>query len=136
MEVEYTNKLSRNEHEHIIHKVILHDRVSVGAGAPKSIHFGARIDGALIGGICGHMELRRLYIDYLWVEHCYRGNGIGSSLLKTAESDATTKGCIESRIESLSIKTAKLYVWRGYKIIHRLPDYIPGLPLIVLSKLI
>lgn len=134
MKIEYTSKLSRNEQSRIIHEVILHDRSSVGAGTPKPVNYGARIGGTLVGGICGHMEMHRLYIEYLWVKNSHRGKGIASNLLETVENDAAQKGCTESRIESLSIATASIYTRKGYKIIHSLPDYIPGLPLFVLSK--
>ncbi|AVP58208.1 GNAT family N-acetyltransferase [Pulveribacter suum] len=134
MQVEYSHTLSSHERAHIISQVILHDRAAVGATTPKLIDFGARIEGTLVGGVCGRIELRRLFVEYLWVESRYRGNGIGTQLLKAVEYAASARGCRECQIESLSVATAHIYIARGYRVMYRLPDYIPGLSLIVLVK--
>lgn len=131
MQVEYSRTLSSHERAHVIRQVILHDRA---AATPELIDFGARIEGALVGGVCGRMELRRLFVEYLWVESRYRGNGIGTQLLKAVEYAASARGCRECQIESLSVATAHIYIARGYRVMYRLPDYIPGLSLIVLVK--
>lgn len=136
MQIEYSSTLSANEREHLINEVLLYDRAAVGAGIPSVVDFSARSGETLVGGVCGRLEGRRLYVEYLWVDRPFRGRGIGSQLLQMVESAAALSGCEESRIEALSMTTARLYLTHGYRLIHQIPDYIPGLPLLVMTKVL
>ena len=134
MHIEYSKSLSVDERQHIVNEVLLHDRAPVGVGMPRAIGLSARIDDMLVGGVCGRIEKDRLYVEYLWVDSRFRSQGIGSNLLQAVESAARDGGCVESQIETLSRKTARIYLARGYRVMHHLCNYIPGLTLIVMTK--
>ena len=134
MHFSLSSNLSVTERDHITKEVIAHDRALVGAGAPKPISFAARRESQLMGGVCGHIELHRLYVQYLWVDEAIRGQGIGSHLLRVMEGAAVERGCKISQIECLSELTRAIYVKLGYKPVAEITDYIPGLNLYILSK--
>ena len=134
MHIEYSKSLSVDERQHIVNEVLRHDRAPVGVGMPRAIGLSARIKDTLVGGVCGRIEKDRLYVEYLWVDSRFRGQGIGSNLLQAVESAARDGGCVESQIETLSRKTARIYLARGYRVMHHLCNYIPGLTLIVMTK--
>lgn len=134
MHFSLSSNLSVTERDHITKQVIAHDRASVGAGAPKPISYAARRESQLMGGVCGHIELHRLYVQYLWVDEANRGQGIGSHLLRVMEGAAVEKGCKLSQIECLSARTCAIYVKLGYKLVAEIKDYIPGLNLYILKK--
>lgn len=134
MAIELSCDLSDHERAHIVDAVVLHDRAAVGIGAPRPVELAARNGASLVAGLCGRIEQRRLYVDYLWVEPQHRDRGIGTRLLQAAERQAAAAGCDEARIETLAAPTCMLYVALGYQVTHRLDDYIPGLTLYVLAK--
>lgn len=114
--------------------VIRHDRASIGAGSPQPLACWLREDGRLVGGASGRMELRRLYVEFLWVDGERRAQGLGGRLLRNIEQAARGVGCTECLIESLSGATAAFYRRAGYRDHAFIEDYIPGLSLYVLLK--
>lgn len=93
-----------------------------------------RENGVIVGGIVGRMVKRRMFVDLLWVDETRRNRGIGSSLLRSMERFAAEHGCRDIMLETLSPSAARLYVATGYRVMARVPDYIPGFAKDVLLK--
>lgn len=126
--------LSVKEQAHIARQVILHDRAVIGAAEPRPVSYAARHGGQLLGGVCGHLEVNRLYVQYLWVHPSNRGQGLGPRLLLALEAAAIGEGCTSAQIESLAARSCTLYLKQGYQLITQVEDYIPGLHLYILRK--
>jgi ribosomal protein S18 acetylase RimI-like enzyme len=52
----------------------------------------------------------------LWVNEKYRGQGIGSDLLKEIEAAAMTKGFYGSHLETTDFQAAEFYRKNGYEV--------------------
>ena len=134
LDLSCSSNLSAKEQAHIMRQVILHDRSSIGAGEPRPLSYAARRGAQLLGGVCGHLEVKRLYVQYLWVHPLNRGQGIGPRLLLALEAEAMREGCTSAQIESLAAFSCSIYVKQGYQLIAQVDDYIPGLNLYILRK--
>lgn len=91
-------------------------------------------DGNVIGGILGGTYWGWLYIDILWVQENYRGKGIGSKLLLTAEEEAIRRGCHHVHLDTMSWQAPDFYKKHGYEVIGILPDIPKGNQKYLLQK--
>ncbi len=83
-------------------------------------------DNTLAGGLVGSTNWGWLYIRLLWVSDHFRGQGIGSQLIKSAEVEALRRGCKNSWIDTFNPKASELYKSLGYQVFGELPDFPPG----------
>ena len=88
------------------------------------VEYGA--DGTVIGGIIGGTYWGWMYIDVLWVHESYRGQGIGSKLLREAEKEAVRRGCRHVHLDTMSWQAPDFYKKHGYEVIGILPDIPNG----------
>ena len=82
--------------------------------------------GEIIGGLAGST-----YWDWLEIEHFYvpaelRGQGVGSSLLTTAETEARRRGALHAFLTTFSFQARTFYAKRGYIVVGTLEGYPPG----------
>jgi ribosomal protein S18 acetylase RimI-like enzyme len=73
-------------------------------------------EGQVIGGILAGTTLKTMYIELLWVDERYRGQGYGRELLMTAERIATENGCISGQASALSFQSPEFFQKLGYEI--------------------
>ncbi|MDQ0601138.1 GNAT superfamily N-acetyltransferase [Streptomyces canus] len=91
--------------------------------------------GELAGGLVGHTWTTWLHVTYLWVDGRWRGAGLGSQLLATAESlSRDERGCVNSRLETWDFQAPEFYRKRGYEVVCVIPDYPPGVTEYTLTK--
>lgn len=74
------------------------------------------VEGQVIGGLNGSSILKALYIDQLWVDEQYRGQGYGKELMRIAEGIARKEGCISSLAMVYSFQSPEFFKKLGYKI--------------------
>jgi GNAT superfamily N-acetyltransferase len=92
-------------------------------------------DGALAGGLVGHTWASWLHVTYLWVDDRFRGAGLGSRLLASAETTAHAEhGCLNSRLETWDFQAPEFYRGHGYEVVCVIPDYPPGVTEYTLTK--
>jgi GNAT superfamily N-acetyltransferase len=82
--------------------------------------------GKLVGGLTGFTYLGWLYVDILFVEERYRGQGLGSRLMRTAESWAKKHGYGYVHLSSFSFQAPGFYKKLGYKIHGKLGPFPKG----------
>jgi ribosomal protein S18 acetylase RimI-like enzyme len=111
-----------------------HALAQIGGDESPPIACFARENGAVVGGVVGRVVRSRLFVELLWVQETLRNRGLGSSLLKAIEREASDKGCRDVLLETLSDSAARLYSELGYGLIAEIPDYIPGFTKRVLLK--
>ncbi len=87
----------------------------------KQIVFGYYKGKKLIAGLYACNVCGILHIDLLWVDKPYRHKGLGSNLLKMAESYAIKNKALYARVNTGSFQAPKFYSKQGYKQFAKLP---------------
>ncbi|MBN9391899.1 MAG: GNAT family N-acetyltransferase [Chloroflexi bacterium] len=78
----------------------------------------------IVGGILGVFFWGWLAIEYLWVSEALRGQGYGTLLLETAETEARKRGVKNINLDTMSFQAPDFYLKMGYRIFGQL-DGIP-----------
>ena len=82
--------------------------------------------GDLVGGIVAKTIWEWLEISVLWVEDSLRGHGLGSELLRRAETEAIQRGCRYARLSTWDFQALDFYQRHAYISYGRLDDYPEG----------
>lgn len=82
--------------------------------------------GAVTGGLSGYTAWGWLYVQWLWLDESYRGQGLAGRLLAAAEAEAKSRGCHGSYIDTFSPIALKVYQRAGYVAFGELKDFPPG----------
>ena len=83
-------------------------------------------NGAVVGGLLGHIRWRWLYVAKLWMRQELRGHGHGAALLDAAENLARSRGCIGVSLDTFEYQARPFYEKRGYELFGTLEGYPPG----------
>ena len=77
----------------------------------------------IIGGLTGKTFWNWLHVEYLWVHESERTNGIGTKLMLTAETEAVSRGCVGSTLDTFSFQALDFYKSLGYSVLGSLNGY-------------
>ena len=92
-------------------------------------------NGIEIGGIlAGIGYWNGLEIKILWVKDGYRKKGIGSQILKHAETIAIQKGAEIAMLDTFDFQAEQFYLKNGYQAIGEIKDFPKGHKRIYFSK--
>ena len=80
----------------------------------------------LIGGVVLVVHWHWLYIEILVVNEAFRGQGLGSRLLRQAEAYAKAEGCVGAYLDTLSFQAPDFYRKHGYEVLAELTNFPPG----------
>lgn len=83
-------------------------------------------DGLFIGGLSATTYWNWLEIEHFYIPEKLRGSGLGSSLLKTAETIAIQRGCTSSFLTTFAFQARAFYEKHGYTVVGTLEGYPPG----------
>ena len=98
---------------------------SADLASVRPLHVVARDErGQLIGGLVGRTWGLCCEILVLWVEKNARQSGIGTTLVRHAETEAARRGCVTVFLETFSFQAPEFYSRLGYKTKHQ----IDGMP--------
>lgn len=86
----------------------------------KDFSFHIEKDGDIIAGIVAGSTFSTLEVDYLFVAEDWRGKGIGSLLLRTAEERARAAGVTRVLLNTYSFQAPKFYPKMGYRLLFKL----------------
>lgn len=86
----------------------------------------ARSSGELVGGLAGHTHWNWLFVSHLWVADDQRGVGLGTRLMRTAESEAVDRGAAHAHVDTYDFQALQFYERIGYQRFGVLQDYPPG----------
>jgi len=115
-------------------EVVAHGRALSKCGESEPLAVFARQEDWLVGGVIGRMELKRLFVGYIWVDEGWRQRGLFSGLLTRIEAAAQRGGCIDAIVESLIDDVAAMFRAKGYVTVGMIPDYVPGFTRHILLK--
>jgi ribosomal protein S18 acetylase RimI-like enzyme len=82
--------------------------------------------GDITAAINGHTWGECCYVAHLWVHETQRGRGIGSALLRAAESEAFRRGCTQALLLTHSFQAPEFYERLGYLRQATIPNYPQG----------
>ena len=82
--------------------------------------------GEVVGGLWGASVVGWLYVDLLVVPEGFRGQGLGTELLRKAEEIARKRGCIGMWLHTGTFQAPGFYEKRGFKAFGKVPDYPLG----------
>ena len=92
----------------------------------RPLTLAARKAGELVGGLSGDTGWSWLHVDLLWISEAHRGVGIGRALLRAAESEAVTRGCLHAYLDTFDYQARPFYEREGYRVFGVQEDYPPG----------
>ena len=76
-----------------------------------------------LAGLTGETFGNWLCIQFLFVREQFRGKGIGSRLLETAEREAKRRGCKYVFVDTFSFQAHAFYKKHGYQEVFALDEY-------------
>jgi len=95
-------------------------------GAVRPLHVMVKDEaGQVVGGLSAHTYWDWLEVDDLFVPETWRGQGIGSSLLQTAEAMAVERGARHSFLTTFAFQARGFYERHGYTVAGTLEGYPP-----------
>jgi GNAT superfamily N-acetyltransferase len=83
-------------------------------------------EGRVVGGLWGRTEYDWLLVELLFVPDSLRARGLGSELMKRAETEALARGCHSAWLDTFEFQARKFYERNGYTCFAELPDYPAG----------
>lgn len=117
---------------------LLHHNIQKTDGLLKNPNVGINLfvkaEGRPIGAILCDTFNRCLYIDVLWLEEAYRGQGYGRAMIERAEDIARRNGCIFAHTCTFSYQSPLFYQACGYEVFAELRDYPDGIVQYFLKK--
>lgn len=82
--------------------------------------------GQIQAGLSGRFRWKWLYVEMLWVAEPLRGRGHGSTLLRTAEDFARSRGGVAVHLETGGASALPFYGGHGYEVVASMDGYPPG----------
>jgi GNAT superfamily N-acetyltransferase len=79
-----------------------------------------------IGGLWGKTDWDWLFIEALVVPDNMRRHGLGSQIMRQAETIAVQRGCSHAWLETFSFQAPDFYLKQGYTVFGKLDDYPKG----------
>ncbi len=71
--------------------------------------------GEVIAGFNGHTWGGCCELSHVWVHEQHRGKGLGALLLRSAEAEAVTRGCVQIVLATHSFQAPGFYERMGYQ---------------------
>ena len=88
----------------------------------------------VIGGLWGHTGFQWLFTQLLVVPEGLRGRGIGSELMRMAETEAMARGCHGAWLDTFEFQARGFYEGIGYQCFAELPEYPKGFSRFFMKK--
>lgn len=82
--------------------------------------------GAVTGGLRGRISHDWLFVEWLVVPEKYRGQGLGSELMRKAEAHARACGCAGLWLDTFSFQAKPFYEKLGFTCFGELTDHPRG----------
>jgi GNAT superfamily N-acetyltransferase len=99
----------------------------IGQAEPRLLVIPIRqAEGRVIGGLWSVSLFRWLHLEMLFVPEAMRGQGIGSALVATAETEARNRDCLGIYVDTLSFQAVPFYEKLGFSTFGVLADCPPG----------
>lgn len=91
-------------------------------------------EARIVAGLCGAMWGGCLDIRQFWVDDARRRQGLGTTLLATAEHEARRHGCSQLLLMTFSFQAPRFYARRGFELLAIVDDHPHGHQNLLLRK--
>lgn len=88
--------------------------------------FVRNTSNVIVGGLAGYTAWGWLYVQWLWIDEAWRGQGLAVRMLERAEAEALARGCHCSWIDTFNPDALKAYRKAGYVVFGTLEDFPKG----------
>ena len=107
--------------------LVAFNREQAGAPDEQVLTLSVRdADGAVIAGLVGATAWRWLVIPLLWVDPAHRHRGLGRALLRRAEDEARSRGCVGATLDTYDFQAPDFYEREGYSVVGVVEGFPPG----------
>jgi GNAT superfamily N-acetyltransferase len=121
--------------EAIFHALDAASRDRIGPAKPRLLVIPIRDDtGTVTGGLWAISLFGWMHVEMLLVPESMRGQGVGSSLMALAESEARRRGCLGMHVDTFSFQAGSFYEKMGFSHFGTLDDCPPGYARIFFQK--
>ncbi len=83
-------------------------------------------DGGVRGGLWGRTVYGWLFVELLVIPAPWRGQGLGTEVMRRAEQEAIARGCHDAWLDTFEFQAPGFYAKLGYRCFGELADYPPG----------
>lgn len=112
-----------------------HNEPFIGPHDPRPLALVVRdAESRIAGGLWGRTLYSWLSVFLLIVPADRRGVGLGTALLRRAEAEAASRGCVGVMLDTFSFQARPFYEKQGYRPFGELDGFPPGHRMILLHK--
>lgn len=127
LEITQENDASEDDRSLVLNRLRAYNRQHSSAPNWLPLTLLARdLEGTIRGGLLGETGWNWLYVEILWIDEAYRGQGYGSALLAAAEKEAQNRGCSSVYLDTFDFQALPFYQQQGYSVFGVLENYPPG----------
>lgn len=88
----------------------------------------------VVGGLTGRTSLGLLFVDLFYLPPELRGSGLGSEVLRQAETEARVRGCRTAVLYTISFQAPGFYQRNGWRVFGEVPCDPPGTSRLFMTK--
>jgi GNAT superfamily N-acetyltransferase len=132
--VELTDRPDEGDLATISAGLAAYNRTFIGPREARPLLVTVRRDGRIAGGLSAVTVRGMLEIDLLWVDEAWRGQGLGSRLLRAAEAEAAQRGCRAVSVGTFDFQARPFYERAGYTVAGEVGGYPDGHRWFMLTK--
>ncbi|MBI1259267.1 MAG: GNAT family N-acetyltransferase [Chloroflexi bacterium] len=101
--------------------------LDVGDDHYQPLHLIVRdATGVVVGGLLADTYWGWMAINILWLHDDWRGQGVGSRMLKLAEDEAIRRGCLNAYVDTMDFQAPEFYQKYGYIVFGQLDNMPTG----------
>lgn len=126
MEVEVITDGNSEDRQLIVERLVAWNLTVAPPEEHVKVVVVAREGDELVGGLAGHTHWNWLFVSHLWVADDRRGSGVGTQLMRAAESEAVNRGAEHAHVDTYDFQAFEFYERIGYEQFGVLQDYPPG----------
>ncbi len=110
----------------VVSRLLAFNARAVGKGDHKPLVIALRQGKEIVGGLTGWTWLGWCFVELLWIDEKYRGQGRGAALMRKAEAEARKRGVRNMYVDTFSFQAPDFYRKLGFKQFGKLKDFPKG----------
>ena len=110
------------------------NKAATGRNDFKRLTLPVRERGRIVGGLAAETYYGWMFVSQLWLDDKHRRQGLGTSLMQGAESEARSRGVTNVWLDTFGFQAEGFYKKLGYRPFAQLMDFPPGFSRIWLTK--
>ncbi|MEV7940542.1 GNAT family N-acetyltransferase [Kitasatospora sp. NPDC088264] len=110
------------------------DSTAVDDRRPLAVLVRDCVTSQVIGGLTGRTSLGLFFLDLFFLPAELRHGGLGSEILRRAESEARARGCRTAVLYTISFQAPGFYAKHGWRRLGEVPCDPPGTSRVFMTK--